>query len=271
MKKFFFDFEATDKNEIIAFGCVAENGATFYSLVKPSFSEITGYIKELTHIDEKQLANAPSYTEVLHDFDVWLSSFNIGYKSMEFYVYGNTDLIFLKTSMESLYTNRAILMNSLLITKIKDYSEYVKKYFNTNVSLIHAYNYILESQKKQEHHALDDAIMLKTIFDNINDKPALTFNPFKEKIKIELTEDKYPVNYVVPSGRISCRHRITKKEYQFNNIKEAVEWLIQRQVPSEARDRVHRAEMCKKIMKSIRTKKPYSECDWRRVKGDKTK
>jgi DNA polymerase III epsilon subunit-like protein len=86
MKRFFFDFEATDKNEIIAFGCVAENGATFYSLVKPSFSEITGYIKELTHIDEKQLANAPSYTEVLHDFDIWLSSFNIGYKSMEFYV-----------------------------------------------------------------------------------------------------------------------------------------------------------------------------------------
>lgn len=47
---FYLDFEATQpENEIIAIGAVAENGATFHSLVKPQFSSIFNFISQMTH------------------------------------------------------------------------------------------------------------------------------------------------------------------------------------------------------------------------------
>ena len=49
--KFYIDFEATQpENEIIAIGAVAENGATFHSLVKPQLSSISKWVSDLTHI-----------------------------------------------------------------------------------------------------------------------------------------------------------------------------------------------------------------------------
>ena len=54
--KFYIDFEATQpENEIIAIGAVAENNATFYSLIKPQLSSISPYISQMTHISVEDL------------------------------------------------------------------------------------------------------------------------------------------------------------------------------------------------------------------------
>ena len=67
--KIYLDFEATSpENEIIAVGAVAENGATFYSLVKPQLSTISPYISRLTHIKQADLEKAKVISEVLKDF-----------------------------------------------------------------------------------------------------------------------------------------------------------------------------------------------------------
>ena len=71
--KFYIDFEATQPaNEIIAIGAVAENGATFHSLVKPQLSSISPYVSQLTHISADDLKTAPTIDKVLIDFDLWV-------------------------------------------------------------------------------------------------------------------------------------------------------------------------------------------------------
>ena len=59
--KFYLDFEATRfSNRIISIGCVAENGATFYTLVKPGDKKkVDKFITELTGITNEMLATAP--------------------------------------------------------------------------------------------------------------------------------------------------------------------------------------------------------------------
>ena len=49
--RFFVDFEATQfSNRIISIGCVAANGNTFSTLVKPGKKKITKFITDLTGI-----------------------------------------------------------------------------------------------------------------------------------------------------------------------------------------------------------------------------
>ena len=68
--KFYIDFEATQpENEIIAIGAVAENGATFHSLVKPQLSSISPYISHMTHISAEDLEWAPDINKALIEFD----------------------------------------------------------------------------------------------------------------------------------------------------------------------------------------------------------
>ena len=66
--KFYIDFEATQpENEIIAIGAVAENGATFHTLVNPQLSSISTYVSQLTHISAKDLEQAPDINKALID------------------------------------------------------------------------------------------------------------------------------------------------------------------------------------------------------------
>ena len=55
--KFCLDFEATRfSNRIISIGCVAENGNTFYTLVKPvNKAKVDRFITELTGITNAML------------------------------------------------------------------------------------------------------------------------------------------------------------------------------------------------------------------------
>ena len=65
---FYLDFEATRfSNRIISIGCAAENGNTFYTLVKPvNKAKVDRFITELTGITNEMLQEAPSADEAFN-------------------------------------------------------------------------------------------------------------------------------------------------------------------------------------------------------------
>ena len=91
---FFIDFEANQfTNEIISIGCVAENGATFYALVKPiSKKKPSKFITELTGITKEMLAHADTADKVFKNFYLWRKRFPS--TDNKYYVYGNCDIEF---------------------------------------------------------------------------------------------------------------------------------------------------------------------------------
>ena len=91
MKKIYMDFEMNMpsskgkrdglKAEIIAIGAVKYDMRTgqldkFKSLIKPVIEqEVYPHIEELTHITTEDLADAPTYEQVMRDFKAWLGLF----------------------------------------------------------------------------------------------------------------------------------------------------------------------------------------------------
>ena len=117
---FFLDFEATQpENEIIAIGAVAENGATFYSLVKPQLSSISQYVSQLTHISAEDLEKAPNINQVLRDFDLWLMIQESNIMKCRFISYGD-DSQFLKATLPAITEQHAFTVAAILMAKIEN-------------------------------------------------------------------------------------------------------------------------------------------------------
>ena len=261
--KIFVDFEATQPgNEIIEIGAVAETGEEFHTYVRPLNSEITPFIEKLTGITQETVDNAPSPQLAFDRFRDWvcikLPGYN--YSDIEFIAYGDSDKLFLtktiKNNLSKLWDNRTLGLACYMAQTIVDYSKTTKRFFNTKISLIKAFNYIKEIENKQRHAALEDAEMLRAVFNSIDDKEPLSENPFIP------TGDGTTVKnagYTFPSGRFFARPRGCA-EIEFENIFEAVKWHSKR-TGAYYQDRV-----AVNIMKSIRKNKEYNHVKWRREK-----
>ena len=69
--RFFIDLEALQfSGRIISLGCVADNGETFYTLMKPSKSKerVNQFITNLTGITNEMLETAPTSEDAFTDF-----------------------------------------------------------------------------------------------------------------------------------------------------------------------------------------------------------
>lgn len=259
---FYVDFEATQpEQEIISIGVVAENGESFYTLVKPQFSVVSKYITDMTGITNEMLENSIDLNNALFKLYFWCQIQEYCKSNWHFYSYGDNDVDFLKNSLRNVHDDFALVVAALMIATMKDYSTTVREYFHGTVSLIKAYNYLQDLENKQNHNALEDAKMLAEVFVKTADKEPLTANPFTEK---------QIVNYTFPSGKFFCKG-IGKnaKEKAFYNIQEAMEWLISTKIKADAREAVHRDKMAIKIIKAIKKKDTYMGYKWRREKGDK--
>lgn len=256
---FYVDFEATQpEQEIISIGVVAENGESFYTLVKPQFSTVSKYITDMTGITNEMLENSMDLNNALFKLYFWCQIQEYYKSNWHFYSYGDNDVDFLKNSLCNVHDDFALVVASLMIATMKDYSTTVREYFRGTVSLIKAYNYLQDLENKQRHNALEDAKMLAEVFAKTANKEPLETNPFVEK-KI--------VNYTFPSGKFFCKTTgKNAKERAFYNIQEAMEWLINNHINKESRAQVRRDKMAVKIMKAIKKKDTYMGYKWRREK-----
>lgn len=176
--KYFIDFEATQFSErIISIGCVAENGATFKTLVKPVKKEdkVNSFITKLTGITNEMLADAPTANEAFNAlFDFVLEHAEVD-KASEFYCYGNNDKQFIDRTASHMTDTRAIMCARGIQATLQDYSTQVKSYFQikNEIGLRKAYILVQNENVEQKHDALEDALMLFAVASNMktNCKP----------------------------------------------------------------------------------------------------
>ena len=258
---FYVDFEATQpEQEIIAVGVYSDDEKQFYNLVKPQFSSVNKYITDMTGISNEMLEDKCCLDTVFCALYEWCYLQESNLTKWNFYSYGDADVDFLKHSLCNITNEHALIIASLMIATLQDYSKQVREYFCGNTSLIKAYNYLKHLEDKQVHNALEDAKMLADVFMRTFNKEPLTVNPFVEK---------QVANYTFPSGKFYCKALgKNAKEREFYNIQEAIEWLIETNINKEARATVHRDKMATKIMKAIRKKDTYMGYKWRRSKGE---
>ena len=179
---FYLDFEATQFSErIISIGCIADNGASFKTLVKPVKNEkVTAFITQLTGITNEMLEDAPTADEAFNAFYEFVRANNDG-GTPTYYCYGNCDTRFIKRTVSGMSDFQAIMFASSIQALLVDYSAVVKTYLSTRglalkklVALIRQVDEV-----EQNHDALDDAIMLKECYEGLDtlDKDALTNAP----------------------------------------------------------------------------------------------
>ena len=258
---FYVDFEATQpEQEIISIGVYSDNEESFYALVKPQFSTVSKYITDMTGITNEMLETAESLDLVLKRLYIWCYEQENSLMNWHLYSYGDGDIEFLKNSMRNIKTETSLVIASIMIATMKDYSQNVTKYFRGTTSLIKAFNYLKSLENKQRHNALEDAKMLADVFMKINEKEPLNKNPF---VEMAIAEG----NYTFPSGRFFCKGKgKSAKEREFGCIQEAIEWVINTNIAKDSRDAVRRDKMATKIMKAIRKNECYMNYKWRREK-----
>ena len=172
---FYLDFEATRfSKRIISIGCVAGNGATFETLVKPvNKAKVDQFITELTGITNEMLATAPSADEAFNQLFDFIELNNTDGTCPKYYVYGNSDVEFVEHTVKYMTDARACMCAQALQGTMIDYATTEKRFFNvkSDFALRKIYMLIKSVQDmEQEHDALKDALMLQTVAENLYDK-----------------------------------------------------------------------------------------------------
>lgn len=176
--KYYIDFEATQFSErIISIGCVASNGKTFKTLVKPTLKKdkVNTFISQLTGITNEMLKDAPTADEAFCSFFDFVIE-NSGNKIPEYFCYGSSDIIFIERTLPFMTNIKAITFLQALKANIQDYSVKVKEFFkiNNEISLRKIYQFIQQEKiENQQHDALEDAQMLFDIATNLKSKCSL--------------------------------------------------------------------------------------------------
>lgn len=171
---FYLDFEATRfSNRIISIGCAAENGNTFYTLVKPvNKAKVDRFITELTGITNEMLQEAPSADEAFNQLFDFIE-LNNNDTMPKYFCYGNSDEEFIEHTVRFMTDARACICAQAIKGNLIDYAQTVKKFFvlPSDIALRKVYMLIKsEDELTQRHDALEDAIMLQTIVQNLYSK-----------------------------------------------------------------------------------------------------
>ena len=263
--KFYIDFEATQpENEIIAIGAVAENGATFHTLVKPQLSSISPYISQMTHISAEDLEWAPDINKALIEFDAWMMTQESNIMNCRFISYGDDDK-FVKSTLPAITNEHAFTCAAILMAKIEDCSAETKRFFHGTIKLVHAFNYVQSVETEQKHNPLEDAMMLQKVYEYTQTHEPLPAHPLSKNFS-EI------VDYKSPSGVFYCRGTgKNAKERSFASCEDAIDWLIKDVMRAKEPEAIHRDRIMKNIMKAVRTKKAYCSLKWRRVKEEEVK
>lgn len=252
--RYFLDFEACRfSNRIISVGCVTETGAEFYSLVKScKISKIDNFITSLTGITREMIAAAPSPDTVFTKLYYFILQHDDGNRP-EYYVYGDSDITFLRATLNTVKDIKASICVQALIGGLVDYSKTTKEFFGLGQSIGLKKAYLVVNKDLddfiQEHDALADAKMLRSVAMNLPeacseaDRTRLAAIPTQPKpfpAKCRTTEDSlwrewmnlprsetWTCNTYADSTnwRVKCMS-IGKHTMYFRSIEEASWWLI---------------------------------------------
>jgi DNA polymerase III epsilon subunit-like protein len=264
--RFFIDFEATQPgNEIIAIGAVAENGATFHTLVKPQLSSISTYVSQLTHISPEDLEWAPDINKALIEFDAWMTAQESNIMNCRFIAYGNDDR-FIKSTLPAITNSHAFTVAAILMAKLEDCYDETRKFFHGTIKLVHAFNYVQSVTTEQKHNPLEDAMMLQKVYEYTQTHEPLPVHPFNPAFEATVSSQSAKM----PSGTFFCRTsaKKTAQVYNFATCDDAIDWLITEVMKAKEPERIHRDRIMAHIMKAIRTKSRYCNFLWDRVKDE---
>lgn len=273
--KYFIDFEATQfSNEIISIGCVRENGDTFYSLVH-SNKKLTDFIIKLTGLTQEMINEAPSANEVFKDFWNWCHEVD---SNPEFYCYGNCDTGFVKATFNKTTDFTAASMLGYLSLKLVDYAPIVRSKFGLikDISLVKIAEYFKGEEITQRHNALEDALLLKYVAENIENTIGVVDDPFFETWKKKIiVEPKCPaIHYDLPEGKeleISTdennfkvfRMKKGKVVQEYKNYADAVAWVYAQMPNPQEKEKVILRNVFKNIRKAATGNKQYFSYRWR--------
>lgn len=281
--KFFLDFEAARfSNRIISIGCVAENGATFYSLVKPGKKKIDKFITELTGITNEMLADAPSADEAFNAFMDYLEANNDD-EAPEYYCYGDSDVAFLTHTIQHMEDTRACVCAQAVAGNLIDFAATVKKFFVVKNDLALRKVYMLIQSKTelvQKHDALEDAKMLQNVVQNLEtkchpeDRTTILAMPSQPKPKTKKAPTMFQEWNAVPkweantradehSWMFKCKDQHSGDIKYFNSAETAALWVIKyiaRNVSPKNADAVRKIESA--ITSAPQTGKCRYNCYW---------
>lgn len=173
--KFYLDFEAARfSNHIINIGCVAENGATFETLIKPGGKKkkIDKFITDLTGITNEMLSGAPDADTAFKMLYNFIEN-NNNDEAPIYYVYGSSDAEFINSTLRYMSDTQACVCAQAIAGNLIDYASVVKEFFVAKSDLALRKVYMLIQEQKelvQKHDALEDARMLETVVAHLHDK-----------------------------------------------------------------------------------------------------
>ncbi len=245
--KYFIDFEASEARQmIISIGCVCEDGREFYSLVHTD-DPITERIEELTRISQQEIDEAPEQSEVFERFWDWCS---MDEGLPEFICYGDGDFSFVDNALAEASTFREAAMLSYIYMNMFDCSKDIRDFFyvNKTISLEKLGKHFFKDMDDQNHNALDDAKLLRTVYGKMK-SGSRDFSDFKEYVD----PDRYP-----DMARKVLRLNGDQVLQEFGNMTEAEAW-----VKSQSKDAKYVNNAAEKIKKAAREGSKYCGANWR--------
>ena len=282
--KFYLDFEATRfSNRIISIGCVAENGKTFYSLVKPGKKKkVDKFITELTGITNEMLENAPSADRVFSKLADWFEENSSGI-APEFYCYGDSDAIFIQHTLADMEDTKACLCAMAIAGNLIDYAGVVKKFFvaKSDMALRKVYMLIQAKQELvQKHDALEDALMLQCVVENLEtkckpeDKDTILAMPSQKKPKTKKApsifqkwsgQSKWEADTLANEDKwmFKCTDQHSGDVKYFDSAETAALWIIRyiaRNVSPKSAE--HRQRISNAIVAAMENGKCRYNCYW---------
>lgn len=284
--KVFIDIEANQfSGHMMSIGCACENGETFYSLIAlPKGEKPTKFITNLTGITKEDLAVAPCPDEVFLEVGNFLKKMSYEEPHFEFYCYGNEDPMFINRTIKYMTDFQAIIFAMSIAGNLIDYSKDVQKYygnFKSNPpSLRNAYNFIIAEENEQKHNALEDAMMLKTVYEKlfkvstpanaekVYGKPRVREDPKRKKeipdyvrvwLNGNISKWKAPTGNTGPA-MIYCK--VGNKVKKFSSIEEATYWcIIFNGLGSPKKEDVFN-HVAERVRKALQDGKPYLTGTW---------
>jgi DNA polymerase III epsilon subunit-like protein len=270
--KYFIDFEATQfSQEIISIGCIREDGQTFYALVAPKKGKITPFITNLTGITAEMIDSAMSADAVFSKFYDWLFE-NLD-DAPEFLVWGNSDGDFIRHTSRHATALKAKMALGYICGNYRDYAKMCKKElkWECNHSLLNTLRRF-NSSAEQNHNSLDDAVLLKEVYDFISNTSRETLDEMFADWKRKATNKESvfipkwnKAGY--PAGTICIVNSKKRATNTFTSVEAAALWLKENKCESDTYEHFNLENTIKNIEKAIKGGNHYYGMGWRRVNG----